>query len=72
MDATKITVLRYITPEGKPTCCRDWLSGQTCRFLHVSNLGSLIECALHRAEVFRDLESAGRYLKPVETCEVWQ
>lgn len=42
---TAITVKRYKTPDGKPTCARDFSTGEVCEFLLSKHFGTRFLCS---------------------------
>ena len=69
-DITIITVQRYRSPDGKPTCCRDHPAGETCRFMAVRRWGLQDVCTLGiQRDVHRETELG--YTRPHAQCEVW-
>ena len=69
MEHKTISVQRFRSPDGAPTCCADHPAGQTCRFLGVRSFGTVDVCMLG---VQRDLapRTTG-FQRPDERCEVW-
>lgn len=69
METTTITIQRYRTPDGKPTCCADAEAGQMCRFLGVRRYGLVSVCMLGKQ---RDIAAPEHgYTQPDDKCEVW-
>ncbi len=68
-DAATITVQRYRSPDGKPTCCADKRTGRVCRYLGVRSFGTIDVCMLGEQ---RDLAPRGEWsTRPDARCEVW-
>lgn len=71
-----ITVTAYRTPDGNPTCAKDFGSGEMCIFLRSTRWGSADVCALDvdhgrkKNGLQRDNLGNG-YLIPCEGCIVW-
>lgn len=64
-----ITIDKHRTPDGKPTCARDFAKGEVCEFLVTCKFGTEFRCVF-------DLEgrvwhSVDGFLAPCERCRVW-
>jgi len=69
MEYATISVQRFRSPDGAPTCCADNSVGQTCRFLGVRNFGTVDVCMLGEQ---RDLaQRTTGFQRPDARCEVW-
>jgi hypothetical protein len=71
IEFAKITIRRYRSPDGQPTCCADNSAGQKCQFFAVRNFGSQDVCTLG---IQRDLDGPNEtsYTRPHADCEVWK
>ena len=65
-----ISVQRFRSPDGLPTCCLDHQAGDHCRFLGARNFGTVDVCMLGEQ---RDLapRSTG-FQRPDAHCAVWE
>ena len=66
----------YRTPDGKPTCSRDVVTGEMCRFAFVRGFGCIDFCgAVPRSErdddVLRRVPRDTGYLVPHKDCPLW-
>ncbi len=69
-DAATITVIRYRSPDGTPTCCADHPAGRTCRFMGARRWGLQDVCTLGiQRDVYRESELC--YVRQHNGCEVW-
>jgi hypothetical protein len=71
MKTINLEVQAYFTPDGEPTCCRDAGAGQTCRFLHVTWMGTRDICVLDRqgSTIYRADNGMG-FTVPLATCPI--
>jgi hypothetical protein len=67
-EITSINIERFRTPEGFPTCARDFESGQVCKFLTSQKFGFVDVCFFTGAELVRVNDA---YLAPCNDCVVW-
>ena len=64
-----ISVQRYRSPDGRPTCCLNHAAGLTCRFLGARKFGTVDVCLLGER---RDLAPRTTdFQRPDKLCEVW-
>lgn len=69
MEYKTISIQRFRSPDGAPTCCADHANGQECRFLGVRNFGIVDVCMLGE---HRDLSPRTTgFQRPDSHCEVW-
>ena len=68
-EVKMIPVIAYRTPDGAPTCARDFNDGRACRFLTTRKLGLVEVCGY----LCRDLErgNSDGWLNPLPDCPVW-
>lgn len=69
MEQVTITVERYRTPKGEPTCCGKFTEGHFCRFLGRRNFGAEWVCMFGEA---KQLFERDGYLYPHPDCEIWR
>lgn len=65
-----ITVTAYRTPDGKPTCAADYVSGEVCRFATSRRVGQVEVCGFVGCDIRRADQGYG-YTIPVDGCPVW-
>lgn len=69
MEYKTISVRRFRSQDGEPTCCANHSAGETCPFLGVRNFGTVDVCMLGEQ---RDLAPrTNGFQRPDARCEVW-
>lgn len=69
-ETATITIKRYRSPDGKPTCCRDVATGELCAYIGARKFGTVDVCLLGQQ---RDLlDRADGWTRPDKACEVWK
>lgn len=69
-ETITLTVKRYRTPDGKPTCARHVPTGAKCRFLATWRYGTCWVCRLNPSSELWKYTQEG-YLEPEPECPVW-
>jgi hypothetical protein len=69
MEYKTISIQRFRSPDGLPTCCANHEAGETCRFLASRKFGTVDACMLGEQ---RDLAPRRMdFQRPDARCEVW-
>lgn len=69
VEYATISVTRYRSPDGKPTCCANHPAGETCRFLGSRRMGAVDVCMLGEQRDLAPLTLG--FQRPDAKCEVW-
>jgi hypothetical protein len=69
-EFASIQVKRYRTPDGAPTCCRNWQSGELCQFLGSRRFGAMPVCMLGE-QIDMDKQRPDQWITPHNKCLVW-
>lgn len=65
-----LTIARFRTPMGKPTCSVDHPAGRTCQFLGSKRFGTIPVCLLGQET---ELPNCGvGFQTPHDNCPVWK
>ena len=67
-DHATITILRYRTPEGEPTCSVS--IAKTCPLYRRQRFATVETCAWTGMDIYRGRETT--FLQPTEGCPVWK
>jgi len=72
METKELQVRVYRSPEGVPTCARDFEDGEVCVFLQTARMGKLEVCALQTGvdALLRSPRGTG-WLVPHCKCPLW-
>ncbi len=71
-ETVNIPVIRFRDPQGRPTCAVNFETGEHCRFLAVTHMGTREVCAFHvepEPLYRRDLGLGS--LEPCNLCPLW-
>ena len=68
-EVKMIPVTAYRTPEGAPTCARDFGDGRVCKFFTTRKFGTVDCCAYLGRDLER--ENGNGWLNPLPDCPVW-
>ena len=69
-ETRTITLPVYRTPDGEPTCARNFSIGEVCELLRVGVVEGTQMCAV-ATHVVRYLDGFG-YLIPAKDCPLWR
>lgn len=70
MKTKMIEVQVYYTPDGAPTCAKNFETGEVCRFLVNLKMGFNHKCQTSDLRIERGGDDVLGYLEPHKNCEI--
>jgi hypothetical protein len=75
-EPATLTIPRYLTTDGRPTCCTDVPSGMVCPLLRTRNYGAIMVCQWAEKDLDPYRAADGGYdptewIAPASDCPLW-